>query len=255
MKKSLMIIIGILMLSFVAAQEYKLGIEIKESFLPEEPITFKINIFDSSNNILPGEINVEIEDAQKITKIERTVSSGEINTVNIENARAGYWTISAVYHDSVVKEFFSINESKGAKFEIEGDVLIVKNTGNSRYTETIDIIIGDSLGTKNVDLGVGEETRFRLIAPDGTYNIKISDGTTTIAKSNIALTGNVIGILDEKIAESKGSVTGGLRPDENAGTDTYYSSTRNKSFVYVFILVVIGAAVLLAIERNYRRRI
>jgi type 1 fimbria pilin len=255
MKKSLIIVMGILMLSLAAAQDYKLGIEIKESFPPGEPITFKINIFDSSNNIVPGEINVEIEDAQKITLIERTVNSGELNTITIENARAGYWTISALYQDSAIKEFFNIETSEEVKFEIEGDTLIVKNTGNSRYTKTIDIIIGDSLGTKNVDLGVGEETKFRLIAPDGTYSIKVSDGKTTMAKSNIALTGNVIGVMDEKIAESKGSVTGGVKPEDELGSETFYQSIRNRSFVYVFILVVIGAAVLLAIERNYKRRI
>ncbi len=242
------------MLSFVIAQDYKLGIDIKESFPPGEPITFKINIFDSQNNIVPGEIQVEIEDAEKRTKIDRTVNSGELNAINIENARAGYWTINAKYGDLIIKEFFNIETSEEVKFEIQGDILIITNIGNSKYTKTIDIIIGDSLGTKNIDLGVGEETKFRLIAPDGTYNIKVSDGKTTIAKSNIALTGNVIGILDEKIAESSPSPIGAPRPgEEGIGEETFYSSIRNKSFVYVFILVVIGAAVLLAVERRYKR--
>ena len=256
-KKSL-IFLGILVLlcSLVLAQENKLGIDIAEGFSPGEPVTFKINIFDSNNNVIPGEINVRIEDAEKTNLIEKTVQSGELVSVNLENARAGYWSISASYNEAAIKEFFSIEASEKIEFSIEGDILTVKNIGNSRYTKNIDIIIGDSLGTKKVDLDAGEQMSFRLIAPDGTYLVKITDGETTYSKASVSLTGNVIGILDKNVAESKGSVTGGLRPEsESIGEETFKDSVRNKSFVYVFILVVVGAAILLAIERRYRKKI
>lgn len=256
-KKSIIFpIIFVFLFSFVLAQDVKLGINIKDSFLPGETIMFTINIFDAENNIIPGEINVRIEDAEKTNSIERTVQSGEMVNINLENARAGYWSISATYQDSVTKEFFSINESKKIEFNIQGDVLTVRNTGNSRYTDDIDIIIGNSLGTKKVDLNIGEQTSFRLIAPNGNYLVKITDGETTYSKASVALTGNVIGILDKNVAESKTSVTGGLRPEsESIGEETFKDSIRNKSFVYVFILVVVGAAILLAVERRYRKKI
>lgn len=245
-----------LLSSLVLAQDNKLGIDIKESFSSGETIAFTINIFDSQNNIIPGEINVRIEDAEKTNSIEKTVNSGEMTSIVLENPRAGYWSISAVYRDATLKEFFSIEASEKIEFNIQGDVLTVRNIGNSRYTKNIDIIIGDSLGTKKVDLDVGEEMSFRLIAPNGNYLVKITDGETTYSRADVALTGNVIGILDKNVAESKTSVTGGLRPEsESIGEETFSDSIRNKSFVYVFILVVVGAAILLAIERRYRKRI
>jgi len=258
-KKSLILLGAILLiLPCILAQDYKLGIDIQESFQAGQPITFKVNIFDAQNNIVNGEVKIEIEDAEKSILIEKTVNSGELTSITLENPRAGYWSISAVYQDSVIKEFFTIETNEEVEFDIQGDLLIIRNIGNNRYTKTIDVIIGDSLGTKNVDLDVGEETSFRLVAPEGTYVVKVSDGKTTFSRANIALTGtgNVIGIMDKDVAENKGSVTGITKPGEDAmGDETFYGSMRNKTFVWVFILVVVGAAILLAIERGYKRRI
>ncbi len=257
MKKSL-IILGIMLLSsLVVAQNYKLSVEIEESFSPGKPITFKINIFDSENNVVPGTLEIEIKDEGTGTSIQKSIQSGEVVAINLEeDARAGLWSISAVYQESVVKEFFNIESNEEIKFEIQGDELIITNVGNSRYTKTIDIAIGNAFSQKKVDLDVGKSTGFRLIAPDGNYAIKVTDGKTTFSRANVALTGKVIGIMDKDVAENKGSVTGGLRPGaESIGEETFYDSVRSKSFVYVFILVVVAAAVLLAIERRYRRKI
>jgi type 1 fimbria pilin len=254
MKKSLILLGIFLFSSLVFAQGYKLGLEIDESFSPGEPISFRVNVLDSQNSVVQGSVEVEIKDEGTGTLIQKSVASGELVTVNLEDdARAGLWSISAVYNEAVVKEFFSIESNEEVKFEIQGDELIIKNIGNSRYTKTIDIAIGNAFSQKKVDLNVQESTRFRLIAPDGTYVVKVTDGKTTFSRANVALTGNVIGIMDKDVAESKGSVTGGLRPgSESLGEETFYDSVRNKSFVYVFILVVVAAAVLLAVERRYR---
>ena len=66
----------------------------------------------------------------------------------------------------------------------------------------------------------------------------------------MSLTGNAIGILDEKIEKSSGSITSILNPKESEEI-----SKRNNFFVYVFVGVVIGAAILLTIERLYKRKL
>ncbi len=247
----------VFVLPCMLAQDYKLGIDIQESFQAGDPITFKVNIFDSQNNIINGEVKVEIEDPEKGTLIEKNVSSGEAVSIILENPRAGYWSISASYQDTpVTKEFFEIKANEEVKFEIKGDELIIQNIGNKRYSNTIDIIIGEAYTQQNVDLDIGEETSFRLVAPDGTYSVKVTDGKTTLSQANVQLTGisgNVIGILDSKRGEPS-PVTGGPRPGET-GDQTFYGSLRNNLFVWVFILVIVGAAILLAIERGYKRRI
>jgi hypothetical protein len=256
-KKSLIlfcIVFSAVMLSaIIMAQENKIKVEIKESFSAGEKIAFKVSLYDSQNNLIDGDISIIVEDAEKRTKIEETVSSNKLVDVDLgEGARAGLWTITAKYQDIEVKEFFSIDLSEEVKFEIEGDKLIITNTGNTRYIRTIDIIIGESLGTKKVDLDVGKKVSFRLIAPDGTYNIKVTDGKTTMSKSSVALVGKAIGILDERLTTGGSPVTGGVKPEEE-GEEIY--SARSKSYVYIFLLVIIGAGVLLAVEKRYRKRV
>ncbi|OGJ18222.1 hypothetical protein A3K73_00940 [Candidatus Pacearchaeota archaeon RBG_13_36_9] len=252
-KKSLILLIAVFVLPCILAQEYKLGIDLQESFQAGDPITFKVNIFDSQNNIINGEVKVEIEDPETGTVIEKTVNSGEAASVVIDNPRAGYWSISAIYQDMpVTKEFFEIKANQEVKFDIVGDELIIRNVGNKRYSNTIDIVIGESYTQQDIELDIGEETSFRLVAPDGTYSVKVTDGKTTLSQAGVQLTGisgNVIGILDPNRGEP-GPITSGPRGDQ-----TIYGSLRNNTIVWVFILVVVGAAILLAVERGYRRRI
>jgi len=254
-------IVFFMSLSIVLANKIEISTT-KETFSAGESITFKVSLYDTNNNPVDADVNIIIEDAEKITKIEKIVPSNRLIDVSLgEKARDGSWQLTAQYKEPGTNELakgtaiFMIEMNEQAKFEIEGDKLIITNIGNTRYTKTIDIIIGESLGTKKLDLDIGEKTSFRLIAPDGVYNIKVAvDGKTQLEKSGVALTGNVIGILDERLTSGENSITGGVKPEET-NDDSFYSNIKSKRFVYVFLLVVIGAAVLLAIERNYRRRI
>jgi len=86
-KKSLILLMVVFVLPCMLAQDYKLGIDIQESFQAGDPITFKVNIFDSQNNIINGEVKVEIEDPEKGTLIEKNVSSGETVSIILDNTR------------------------------------------------------------------------------------------------------------------------------------------------------------------------
>jgi len=251
-KKSLILLTILLLASFVAAE--KISIDVKETYAAGEKITFTVSLYDESNNLVDGEVTINLEDAEKIYLIEKTISSNKQSEIDLEGReKHGYWKLTAKYKDTEATALFNIEMEELAHFEIQEDKLIIKNVGNTEYTRTIQIIIGDSLGTKKVNLKIGEITSFRLIAPDGTYKIKVTDGITTIEKGSVALTGNVIGILDERVASGNSPVTGGLGPDEQG--EDFYNPVKNRGYVYVFILVVVGAAVLLAIERKYRGRV
>jgi len=192
-----------------------------------------------------------LEDAGKLHKIERVVPANELVNINLgKEASYGYWKIIARYKDSEVNKLIMIEAKEEVKFYLEGDRVVAINTGNTRYNKEIQIVIGDVVKVKKLDLGIGEKTSFRLIAPDGIYNIKITDGKTTLTKEGVSLTGNAIGILDEKIEKSSGSITSILNPKESEEI-----SKRNNFFVYVFVGVVIGAAILLTIERLYKRKL
>jgi len=250
-KKSFLFLIFIILFSsFVLAQSLSIEFPLGDNFKAGENITLKVSLFDGSNNPIEGKIKLTLEDSENRKKIEKTVSSKEITGIDLgEGALHGFWTVTAKYKDIETSEIFTVEIKELAKFEINGDVFTITNIGNTKYTKTVQIVIGDTIGIKEPKLDVGESVTFRLIAPKGNYNVKVSDGRTSIQRSDVALTGNVVGILDERIAGGN-ILTGGIKPKDEVSM----SYLKKNKFIYVFIFVIFGATILLAIERNYRKK-
>ncbi len=256
-KNELIFLIGIILLtSLIIAQNSKIEISTaKDVFEAGEKINLKISLFDADNKPISDNINVILEDAEKTKIIEKQIPSNQFVEIDLgEGATHGYWSIKAVYNDIEATGIFSIYASELAKFEIQEDKLIITNIGNTEYSKTIQIRIGDTIGIKNPELSVSESISYRLIAPEGVYNIKITDGKTTLERSDVQLTGTgkAIGAIDERISQRSG-ITGITSPSEKQDEELF-SYFRNSSFVYVFVLVIFGAMILLAIERNYRKK-
>lgn len=257
MKKSLLILFAVILASYIViAQSPDIKIQVsttKESFQPGENITLKVALLDSQNSPINTNVNLIFENADKTKKIEKTLQTNTLVDLDLgEGVSAGYWSVIASYNSMESKAIFNIETNEAAFFSLDNDMLTITNNGNSRYTKTIQILIGDTLGTKDVDLNVGEKVSFRLIAPEGNYNIRITDGKTTLTRGNVQLTGEVIGVLDDRI-RSRAPITGARVEGGNEASTL--SLIKNNKIVYAFILVVVGAAVLIAIERNYRRRL
>jgi hypothetical protein len=256
MKKSLILLFGIILLSgLVLAQNYKMEISTaKDTFGAGENITFKVTLYDENNQLLNDNVNVVLEDAEKSVKVEKIISSNQFVGVSLNGASYGQGTITAEYKGVDATGNFVIDVNELAKFEIDGEKLIITNIGNIQYTKTVQITIGDVTGTKVPKLDSGKKASYRLIAPEGVYNIKITDGKTTLIKNDIQLsgTGEVIGVLDEAAAQRTG-ITSGISPDKESETGLL-EYVKTGKFVYVFILVIFGTTILLTIERRYRKK-
>ena len=215
-KKSVFVLM-ILLLTLALVQATKLEVSTtKETFSVGEDITLRVSLLDDENNPINDEVSIIIEDAEKINKIEKKVQSNEFIDVNLgERVMGGYWSVKAVYNEIESLGLFIIESEEIAEFELKDDVLTVINTGNTEYTKTIQIIIGDNIEIKTPRLEIGEKIQYRLIAPEGNYNIKITDGVTTLERNEVQLTGTgqAIGALDESLSQRSG-ITGGIAPDE-----------------------------------------
>ena len=232
----------------------------KETFGAGENIAFIITLYDYQNNPIDGEISVVIEDADKKTKIEQTVLSKKLTSIDLgEEANSGQWDITAEYGSVKAVGVFFVKANEQIEVELNEDVLTLTNIGNTRYTENIEIKIGGTSGIKEPRLNIGEKVSYRLIAPEGVYNIKvIVDGAVIFSKTDVpltgkGLTGDVIGALDEETSQ-RSPLTGGISPDEDSD-EAILSYLRDSKFAYVFVLVIFGAMILLAVERNYRKRL
>jgi hypothetical protein len=244
----------ILFSSMIAAYSLDISFPNTNEFSSTDPITFKVTIYDDAKNQVDGQVAIEIQDSEKrITKT--TVNSKELSSVKlVKDASSGQGIIKATYENTNTIEFFEIGREEKATFELEGTNLIVTNIGNTPYSRTISITIGETTGTQTPNLEIGQKISYRLIAPEGVYNIKVTDGDTSLIRGGISLTGtgNVIGAIDNSPATRSG-ITGGVSPEE--GSTAILSYIKDNKFIYVFVAVIFGAMILVAIERNYKRKI
>jgi hypothetical protein len=256
MKKLLFgMFIMVLVSSFISAYSINIEFPNGNAFSAGSPIIFKTTVYDDSGKSIDAQVNVEIQDSEK--KITNTiVTSTEIKTISLKDpVSSGQGVIKASFQDAQTIAFFEIGREELAQFELNGEKLIVKNIGNTPYARTIKITIGETTGTQTPNLGIGESISYRLIAPAGVYNIKVEDGISpSLIRGGIKLTGtgNVIGAVDDSASKRSG-ITGGVSPEE--GDVALLSYLKNNKFVYVFVAVVFGAMILIAIERNYKRKI
>lgn len=200
MKKSrfkliIFVIFLISTLTFIIAE--KIDIEIKNNYYPGEEINFKIILYDNNNSLLNEKIKFQIQNFYAETFQEGEMNSGEFtNYVLPNNARSGYWVIIATYKDIEKKQFFTVMELEKAEIKLDDEKLIITNVGNIPYRKSIQISIGEHEETALVPLGVGETKEIKLTAPNGKYDIKVTDGTeeNTLTFEGVLLTGNVIGL-------------------------------------------------------------
>ena len=259
MKRLIFILVYIafifLLISIISAQSLNIEFPNGNELDPGEPLIFKATLYNEIGNSIDSEISVIIEDAERRISIEKIIQSKEVITLDLgERATSGQGVITAKYQDTQAISFFEIGRKELARFELDGNILKVTNIGNTKYSRTIEITIGGTIGIKEPNLDIGETVSYMLVAPEGIYNLKVTDGKNSLIRSNVRLsgTGQVIGAIDESTS-GRSLLTGGISPSEESDESittpktTYY-------FVYVFIIVAFNAIILIAIERRYKKK-
>lgn len=188
-----MFILMLFCISFVVARSVEIDLD-KQSVVPGEMISFKITIYEGTEKI-GGDVMYGIYDTYEELVSQGTVSSGEtVEFIPNKDVLSGYWMVVAKSEDIKANRLFNVDELEEADLIIEEDTLVIRNIGNTEYSKQILINIGGIEEVIEVLLGIGQEKRLKLVAPDGIYDVRVSDGVETVQKSGVSLTGNVIGI-------------------------------------------------------------
>lgn len=164
---------------------------------PEENFTISAEIFDQSGKQMAGTISLILVSPENI-EMQKTIESGDFIEVIFEtNETAGKWKINAKFEDVIEEKEFKINKYQKIEFTfLDDSIILMRNIGNTIYNKTIEILVGNS--TQVIDglkLGLNEERKFKLSAPDGNHEILISDGESK-SSGTFFLTGSVISIDD-----------------------------------------------------------
>lgn len=250
--KILVMFVTLLVIPFSMA-EYSIDISglQSEEYLIGEDISFSVVLLEDSV-ILSDQVNVVLHDALQKKEISETINSNENVDILIEqDFRSGLWEIVATYNDVEVTRTFLIGENSQAEFIIEGDELIIKNNGNTRYTKTIQITIGEEVNSYVQNIGVGEEKRLKIVSPEGFYDIEVTDGKVTLKKENIELfgTGNVVGAIDPDLV----GYTGFAGASDPSNLDDTVVSSEKYSLTMIFVGAVVIIAGLVFVERRLAR--
>jgi hypothetical protein len=194
-KKMVMFIALIALMSLANVLAEKIEIDIKES--GQEKLVFNINLYNDNNEMIEGAVEYKIENYYLDLMKQGSVNSKEDVIYELpDNPVQGPWKITAKYKDYETNELFNVGDLKRAKILLEGDNLIIKNTGNIVYDRKLLIWIGDNHQTADLNVAVGETKNIKLTAPAGEYTITVDDGTEKedLVFNEVSLTGNVIGI-------------------------------------------------------------
>ena len=102
----------ILLLSFVAAQEYKIEVTTtQEAFEAGEAITLRVSLLVMYNKPIYDEVSVVLEDSAK-NKKEELIQANELVSIDLEGATYGQGIITATYKESTSTGIFFINANE-----------------------------------------------------------------------------------------------------------------------------------------------
>jgi hypothetical protein len=198
-KREVLLCLGVLVLSLlvVPISAEKIDIEVDNNYAPGEEVNFKIVLYNDDNEKIDGKLNYNVRNYYTEIIEEGVIDSGKSRTLELpENAIRGLWKINADYNVIKKDVWFNVGELEKAEISLEGNKLIITNVGNVQYKKGISISIGDHSETALVGLEIGRTKEILLTAPEGEYDIFVSDGTeeNTLEFNGVSLTGNVVGL-------------------------------------------------------------
>lgn len=148
------------------------------------------------------------------------------------NEPPGEFKVTATSNEITTEATFNITEKKDVKIELINKTIVLTNVGNVEYcNKSILIKIGKE--TLNLDscLGIDEQKKYILTAPDGEYTVEIiKDGKSTV-QENVLLTGGAIGIKEG------GNVLSAIK----------------YPFVWVFVIAILGFVAFMFFKKGYKR--
>ncbi|PIN90218.1 hypothetical protein COU60_01910 [Candidatus Pacearchaeota archaeon CG10_big_fil_rev_8_21_14_0_10_34_76] len=167
-----------------------------QSIVPgTDNIFYTVNAYDQAGKEIERQVAVRVYGpADNIIqeKVQTTLEESEFKTES--NMTPGYWKIEAILEGFTSQKLIFVEERKEINFNMMNSTLAVMNIGNVRYSNPIEIIIGDSKVVRDIDLKIGETKYFRLSAPNNDYSVIVNEGQNELSFSGVTLTGKAVGV-------------------------------------------------------------
>jgi hypothetical protein len=174
----------------------KLSLEAPSSFYPGNESLFKSILYDQTDQkIEKASVSYQLIDVNGNEVLSKLSTTGEANYfIPEKNAPFGYWNLTAVSEEISVQQKIYVEKNMEATFQLINGTLIIQSIGNVPYNKSIEIMIGNETKVKHLNLAPGDSVHFELTAPDGEYEIKISDGDKSELWDGVSLTGAAVSL-------------------------------------------------------------
>ncbi|MCK5321314.1 hypothetical protein KAJ38_01935 [Candidatus Pacearchaeota archaeon] len=190
-----------------------------EEAVPGEEFTIGAEVFDQSGKEIVGTVSAKIISPEN-EEIEVMIPTGDFSTFDFPvNATAGSWKVIAMFDEIGEQREFEMIKSSKMEFNISEGVLEITCVGNWECNGSVDVQIGEESSELELVMDMGEVRKFSLKAPQGEYEVIVSDGESSINRQ-VLLTGNAISVRDFK----------------EVGIFKAYS------VVWIFLIIVLGVA-------------
>jgi len=197
---------------------------------PGTNMRVKTILHDQTGESIPSVSTLQIKNNQNKIVSQEAITTEEFFEFPIKYDQApSLWEVTASSEDLTTDLTFSVIEKESIEMTLINKTLSINNTGNVPYNETTLVKIGEETINLPVYLEVGESQKYLISAPDGQYRVEVIAGESTVSQE-VALTGKAIDV-------KKASATAGVR----------------NSFVWIFIIILLGFVALLAYKRGYQK--
>ncbi len=164
---------------------------------PNNAFLFTPIVYDQAGDKFESDVGYTVFNPQGTIIKKEIVKSGKTISLPIEsNFPSGNWKIEASSLSLKKSKEFFVEEYRNISFTLINNTLNIINNGNVPFTGPIEISIGGINEIKELSLNTGESKKFKLLAPAGTYDIKINDGSSVAQLGSTFLTGKVISVGD-----------------------------------------------------------
>ncbi|MFH1238420.1 MAG: adenylate/guanylate cyclase domain-containing protein [archaeon] len=165
--------------------------------IPGESFTIGTEVFDQSGKEILGTVSVKIISPNN-EEIEVLIPTGEFSTFDFPiNATAGIWKVIAIFDEVGEEREFEMIKSSKMEFNIDEGLLEIMCVGNWECNGSVNVQIGGENNELTLRMDKGEVRKFRLKAPQGEYEVMVSNGDNSINRQ-VLLTGNSISVKDFK---------------------------------------------------------
>lgn len=150
----------------------------------------------------------------------------------VYNEPPAEWVVVAVSNKLTGEAIFKIKEKEAVKVELINKTITLTNVGNVLYNKSVLIRIENESLNIDVFLGIDENQKYVLTAPEGEYRIEILTDEGNLITGSATLTGKTVNVQ---------------KASGKAMTLVRYSA------VWIFMIAVLGFVAFIIFKKGYKR--